>query len=167
VRTFLVAGHRERSRRITRIATVSGWARGLKEPERRVFVVDDDQSVRKSLATLLSTEDYAIETFASAVEALHPAAQMARNHASTAQPAMAPRYHSPRFHIQIKAACCLFVTVGVTYAFLRDKETEPRSQSKARDREDRPNGIVAFRFSRDCLASAGFKRNHGGLPNPN
>jgi FixJ family two-component response regulator len=59
-----------------RIAKVGGTARGLKESERRVFVVDDDQSVRTSLATLLSTEDYAVEIFASATEylarVLHP-----------------------------------------------------------------------------------------------
>ena len=40
--------------------------RGTKEPEPRVFVVDDDQSVRTSLATLLSAEDYTVEIFASA-----------------------------------------------------------------------------------------------------
>jgi FixJ family two-component response regulator len=53
-----------------RIAKVGGTPRGLKESERRVFVVDDDQSVRTSLATLLSTEDYAVEIFASATEYL-------------------------------------------------------------------------------------------------
>ncbi|MGA8657737.1 MAG: hypothetical protein WB586_16450 [Chthoniobacterales bacterium] len=36
----------------------------MKEREPRVFMVDDDQSVRTSLATLLSTEDYAVEIFA-------------------------------------------------------------------------------------------------------
>jgi FixJ family two-component response regulator len=40
----------------------------MKEPELRVFVVDDDQSVRTSLANLLVTEDYAVEIFASAAE---------------------------------------------------------------------------------------------------
>jgi FixJ family two-component response regulator len=43
---------------------------GMKEREPRVFVVDDDQSVRTSLATLLETEDYAVEIFASAAEYL-------------------------------------------------------------------------------------------------
>ena len=42
----------------------------MKEREPRVFVVDDDQSVRMSLATLLETEDYAVEIFASADEYL-------------------------------------------------------------------------------------------------
>jgi FixJ family two-component response regulator len=42
----------------------------MKEREPRVFVVDDDQSVRTSLATLLETEDYAVEIFASADEYL-------------------------------------------------------------------------------------------------
>jgi FixJ family two-component response regulator len=42
----------------------------LKEPEPCVFVVDDEQSVRTSLANLLSTEDYAVETFATAFEYL-------------------------------------------------------------------------------------------------
>ena len=37
----------------------------MKELEPRVFVVDDDQSVRTSLANLLETEDYAVEIFAS------------------------------------------------------------------------------------------------------
>jgi FixJ family two-component response regulator len=36
----------------------------------RVFVVDDDRSVRTSLANLLASEDYAVETFASASEYL-------------------------------------------------------------------------------------------------
>jgi FixJ family two-component response regulator len=42
----------------------------MKELEPRVFVVDDDQSVRTSLATLLEAEDYIVETFASAAEYL-------------------------------------------------------------------------------------------------
>jgi FixJ family two-component response regulator len=42
----------------------------MKELGPRVFVVDDDQSVRTSLATLLSAEDYAVERFASAAEYL-------------------------------------------------------------------------------------------------
>jgi FixJ family two-component response regulator len=45
-------------------------ARGMKELEPRVFVVDDDQSVRTRLAKLLAREDYAIEFFASAEEYL-------------------------------------------------------------------------------------------------
>ena len=54
-----------------RIAPISGNAGGLKEPQGVVFVVDDDASIRKSLATLLSTQNYAVETFASAAEYLH------------------------------------------------------------------------------------------------
>ena len=42
----------------------------MKQPQPRVFVVDDDQSVRTSLATLLEAEDYAVEIFSSAVEYL-------------------------------------------------------------------------------------------------
>src|SRR5208283_2570798 len=42
----------------------------MKEREPRIFVVDDDQSVRTSLANLLATEDYAVEIFASADEYL-------------------------------------------------------------------------------------------------
>jgi two-component system response regulator FixJ len=42
----------------------------MKELEPRVFVVDDDRSVRTSLANLLATEDYAVEIFASAAEYL-------------------------------------------------------------------------------------------------
>jgi FixJ family two-component response regulator len=42
----------------------------MKESEPRVFVVDDDQSVRTSLGNLLETEDYAFEIFASAAEYL-------------------------------------------------------------------------------------------------
>jgi FixJ family two-component response regulator len=53
-----------------RIAVLRGRARGTKEPKPRVFVVDDDHSVRTSLANLLSTEDYAVEIFASAAEYL-------------------------------------------------------------------------------------------------
>lgn len=52
------------------IATSRGRATGWEEPEGHVFVVDDDQSVRRSLAVLLSTEDYKVETFASAIEYL-------------------------------------------------------------------------------------------------
>jgi FixJ family two-component response regulator len=53
-----------------RIVTSRGKATGWNEPEGRVFVVDDDQSVRRSLAILLSTEHYKVETFASAIEYL-------------------------------------------------------------------------------------------------
>jgi len=42
----------------------------MKELEPRVFLVDDDQSVRKTLAELLTREDYSVETFASAAEYL-------------------------------------------------------------------------------------------------
>jgi FixJ family two-component response regulator len=42
----------------------------MKELEPRIFVVDDDQSVRTSLANLLATEDYAVEIFGSADEYL-------------------------------------------------------------------------------------------------
>ncbi len=42
----------------------------MKEIESRVFVVDDDQSVRTSLANLLETEDYTVEIFANAAEFL-------------------------------------------------------------------------------------------------
>jgi FixJ family two-component response regulator len=52
------------------IATDGGSVRGIKQGEARVFVVDDDQSVRMSLANLLATEDYAVETFANAAEYL-------------------------------------------------------------------------------------------------
>jgi DNA-binding NtrC family response regulator len=38
--------------------------------EPRVFVVDDDESVRTSLTNLLSTEDYSVEVFASAAQYL-------------------------------------------------------------------------------------------------
>jgi FixJ family two-component response regulator len=42
----------------------------MKGLEPRVFVVDDDLSVRTSLANLLATEDYAVEIFANAAEYL-------------------------------------------------------------------------------------------------
>jgi two-component system, LuxR family, response regulator FixJ len=42
----------------------------MKESEPCVFVVDDDQSVRTSLANLLATEDYAVEIFDNAAEYL-------------------------------------------------------------------------------------------------
>jgi FixJ family two-component response regulator len=47
-----------------------GTARGIKQRDVRVFVVDDDQSVRMSLTNLLATEDYVVETFANAAEYL-------------------------------------------------------------------------------------------------
>jgi FixJ family two-component response regulator len=52
------------------IAADGGSARGIKQGEGCVFVVDDDQSVRMSLGNLLATEDYAVETFANAAEYL-------------------------------------------------------------------------------------------------
>ena len=42
----------------------------MSTPQPRVFVVDDDRSVRKSLARLLHAEAYAVETFATATEYL-------------------------------------------------------------------------------------------------
>jgi FixJ family two-component response regulator len=42
----------------------------MNEPGARVFVVDDDRSVRTSLANLLETDDYTVETFTSAGEYL-------------------------------------------------------------------------------------------------
>ena len=42
----------------------------MKESERHVFVVDDDESVRTSLATLLESDGYSVESFASAAEFL-------------------------------------------------------------------------------------------------
>ncbi len=51
-------------------ATAGAEAGDIKEMEPRVFVVDDDQSVRTSLANLLETEDYAVEIFANAAEYL-------------------------------------------------------------------------------------------------
>lgn len=42
----------------------------MKDPEPRVFVVDDDHSVRTSLASLLVAEDYTVEVFANAAEYL-------------------------------------------------------------------------------------------------
>jgi FixJ family two-component response regulator len=53
-----------------RIAAVGARASSVKEREPRVFVVDDDRSVRTSLANLLATEDYTVEIFASADEYL-------------------------------------------------------------------------------------------------
>jgi FixJ family two-component response regulator len=42
----------------------------MKERQSRVFIVDDDQSVRTGLVNLLESADYAVETFASAAEYL-------------------------------------------------------------------------------------------------
>jgi FixJ family two-component response regulator len=42
----------------------------MNERGTRVFVVDDDRSVRTSLANLLESDDYTVETFASAAEYL-------------------------------------------------------------------------------------------------
>jgi hypothetical protein len=55
--------------RLERIAAVVGRARGMKNPEPRVFVVDDDQSVWTSLANLLAAEGYAVEIFATLLAA--------------------------------------------------------------------------------------------------
>jgi FixJ family two-component response regulator len=40
----------------------------MKERELRVFVVDDDGSVRTSLATLLESDGYTVESFVSAAD---------------------------------------------------------------------------------------------------
>jgi FixJ family two-component response regulator len=53
-----------------RPATAQVPGRGMKELEPLVFVVDDDHSIRTSLANLLATEGYAVEIFASADEYL-------------------------------------------------------------------------------------------------
>jgi len=50
--------------------TLGGETWRIKELESHVFVVDDDRSVRTSLATLLEAEEYVVETFASAAEYL-------------------------------------------------------------------------------------------------
>lgn len=42
----------------------------MKELESRVFVVDDDRSVRLSIANLLETDSYTVESFSSAAEYL-------------------------------------------------------------------------------------------------
>jgi CheY-like chemotaxis protein len=42
----------------------------MKQRKAHVFVVDDDESVRKSLVNLLEIEDYAVETFAAALLSL-------------------------------------------------------------------------------------------------
>jgi FixJ family two-component response regulator len=67
---LLAAGHQGMPGTMKIIAADDGRARGIKQGERRVFVVDDDQSVRMSLANLLATEDYTVEIFASAAEYL-------------------------------------------------------------------------------------------------
>jgi hypothetical protein len=46
VYVFLVAGHGKGPQRMKRTAAVRKDARGMKQLEPRVFVVDDDQSVR-------------------------------------------------------------------------------------------------------------------------
>jgi FixJ family two-component response regulator len=53
-----------------RSATAGERTSEVKGLEPLVFVVDDDQSVRTSLANLLETEDYAVEIFANAAEYL-------------------------------------------------------------------------------------------------
>jgi len=53
-----------------KIAAAGIRARDTKNVQPRVFVVDDDQSVRTSLANLLATENYEVEIFASAGEYL-------------------------------------------------------------------------------------------------
>jgi FixJ family two-component response regulator len=53
-----------------RSTTAGKRASEMTELEPRVFVVDDDQSVRTSLANLLETEDYTVEIFANAAEYL-------------------------------------------------------------------------------------------------
>src|SRR5712672_1969582 len=63
----------QRSRKARKDEDNRGRRRGasdVKELEPRVFVVDDDQSVRTSLANLLATEDYAVEIFANAAQYL-------------------------------------------------------------------------------------------------
>jgi FixJ family two-component response regulator len=42
----------------------------MKERERHVFVIDDDDSVRTSLATLLESDGYSVDSFVSAAEFL-------------------------------------------------------------------------------------------------
>ncbi|MEA2543032.1 MAG: hypothetical protein QOH35_4398, partial [Acidobacteriaceae bacterium] len=51
-------------------ATAGERTSDVKKLEPRVFVVDDDPSVRTSLANLLATEDYAVEIFPNAAEYL-------------------------------------------------------------------------------------------------
>jgi FixJ family two-component response regulator len=56
MRVFLIADH------------AGGYS--VKEWDWRVFVVDDDRSVRTSLADLLESDEYTVETFTSAAEYL-------------------------------------------------------------------------------------------------
>jgi len=42
----------------------------MKESESRVFVVDDDRSVRLSITNLLESDGYTVESFSSAAEYL-------------------------------------------------------------------------------------------------
>ena len=99
----------------------------MKEPKPHVFVVDDDQSVRTSLANLLATEDYAVEVFVSASEYLarvpHPGPaclvldvqlpgldglalqrQLTEEGRATRKTARPPRTPgiAPRYHIQLR-----------------------------------------------------------------
>src|SRR5271165_1564213 len=110
-----------------RIAAFGRRARGIKELEPRVFVVDDDQSVRTSLANLLATEGYAVEVFVSAAEYLarvpHPGPaclvldvqlpgldglalqrQLTEEGRATRKTARPPRTPgiAPRYHIQLR-----------------------------------------------------------------
>ena len=48
----------------------------MKERELRVFVVDDDQSVRTGLANLLESDGHTVETFAGAAEYLAKATHL-------------------------------------------------------------------------------------------
>src|SRR5262245_62155230 len=59
-----------KARGMKKTTLVGRRARGMKKAEARVFVVDDEQSVRTSLAELLATADYVVEIFASAAEYL-------------------------------------------------------------------------------------------------
>jgi two-component system, LuxR family, response regulator FixJ len=53
-----------------RPAVLRKGGRGIDEFGPRVFVVNDEESVRKSVADLLATEDYSVEFFAGAAEFL-------------------------------------------------------------------------------------------------
>ena len=67
---FHAAGHQGIPKAMKSIVADGGSTGGIIQREARVFVVDDDQSVRMSLANLLAIEDYAVETFANATEYL-------------------------------------------------------------------------------------------------